>query len=172
MLLVDFAAATRLLKRAKGRGWSSPDHPGHLLSPLFVRLLGGAELQREPERDLGELSLLSEREGPRLATATIDDLVRLAGVRAPIAPEARATVVESMRTAAEKRLAGVTENTRRRHYAHAASLALACAQVDDSTAGVEWLASIRNRYRRYPALQREFDDLGAVDRISRTEADL
>ena len=52
-------------------------------------------------------------------------------------------------------VAGVTENKRRRHYGHAASLALACAQVDGSTSGTKWLEGIRDEYRRYPALQRE-----------------
>ncbi len=37
----------------------------------------------------------------------------------------------------------------------AASLALACAQVDGSTTGSKWLDSIRDEYRRYPALRRE-----------------
>ena len=61
-----------------------------------------------------------------------------------------------MRIAAEKRIAGVTANKRRRLYGHAAALALACAQVDGSTTGTNWLEEIRKEYRRYPALQREF----------------
>ena len=56
------------------------------------------------------------------------------------------------------RIAGVTENNRRRHYCHAASLALACAQVDSSTAGTKWLEGIRDEYRRHPALQRELGE--------------
>jgi hypothetical protein len=64
-------------------------------------------------------------------------------------------MLNSMRTAAEKRIAGVTENKRRRHYGHAASLALACAQVDGTAVGTKWLEGIRDAYRRYPALQRE-----------------
>jgi hypothetical protein len=126
-----------------------------LLFPLFVSLFGGVELPGEPERDFDELNLLSERDEPRLTTPEVADLIRRAGIQAPTDPATRTAVVRSMRTAAEKRIAGVTENKRRRHYGHAASLALACAQVDRSTNGTKWLEGIRDEYRRYPALQRE-----------------
>lgn len=146
-------------RRARGprhrRRWSSADHPGHLLFPLFVSLLGGVELPDEPERDFDELSLLSDRDQPRLVTPEVADLIRLAGIEAPTESATRAAVIKSMRTAAEKRIAGVTESQRRRHYGHAACLALACAQVDSSTSGTKWLEGIRDEYRRYPALQRE-----------------
>lgn len=155
VLGADFGAAAKLLASAKGLGWSSGDHPGHLLFPLFVSLLGGIELPNDPARDYDDLSLLSDRGEPRLATPKLADLIGLAGVQAPTDPEARASVIRSMRSAAEKRIAGVTENKRRRHHGHAASLALACAQVDGSTAGTKWLDGIRDEYRRYPALQRE-----------------
>ena len=61
-----------------------------------------------------------------------------------------------MRTAAENRIHGVTENKRRRTYAHAASLAAVCVALDPTRETTEWMASIRRQYRRYPALQREF----------------
>ncbi|MCA9630224.1 MAG: hypothetical protein KC766_21285 [Myxococcales bacterium] len=151
----NFTEAARFLGSAKGLGWSSGDHPGHLLFPLFVSLLGGIELPDEPARDYAELSLLSDGDEARLVTPEVADLIRLAGIQAPTESATRAAVIKSMRTAAEKRIAGVTENKRRRHYGHAASLALACAQVDSSTTGTKWLEGIRNEYRRYPALQRE-----------------
>ena len=151
----DFTAAAKLLASAKGLGWSSEDHPGHLLFPLFISLLGGIELPDESARAYDELSLLSDRDKPQLATPGVADLIRLAGIQAPSHPATRAAVIKSMRTAAEKRIAGVTENQRRRHYGHAASLALACAQVDGSAGGTAWLEGIRDKYRRYPALQRE-----------------
>lgn len=155
ILGADFGAAAKLLASAKGLGWSSGDHPGHLLFPVFVSLLGGVELPGEPGRDLDELSLLSDRDEPRLAMPEVIDLSRLAGIQSPTDPATREAVIKSLRTAVEKRIAGVTENKRRRHYGHAASLALACAQVDSSTAGTQWLEGIRDEYRRYPALQRE-----------------
>ena len=151
----NFTEAAKLLASAKGLGWSSGDHPGHLLFPLFISLLGGIDLPDEPARDCDELSLLSDRDEPRLDTPEVADLIRLAGIQAPTEPARRAAVIKAMHTAAEKRIAGVTENKRRRHYGHAASLALACAQVDRSTNGTKWLEGIRDEYRRYPALQRE-----------------
>ncbi len=151
----NFTEAAKLLASAKGLGWSSGDHPGHLLFPLFISLLGGIELPDEPARDYDELSLLSDRDEPRLDTPEVADLIRLAGIQAPTERARRAAVIKAMRAAAEKRIAGVTENKRRRHYGHAASLALACAQVDSSTMGTKWLEDIRDEYRRYPALQRE-----------------
>ena len=64
-------------------------------------------------------------------------------------------MIKAMRKAAEKRIAGVTENKRRRHYRHAADLVLACARIEDSAETTRWLTAIRDGYRRYPALQRE-----------------
>lgn len=154
----NFTEAAKLLASAKGLGWSSGDHPGHLLFPLFISFLGGIELPDEPARDYDELSLLSDRDEPRLATPEVVDLIRLAGIQAPTEPATRTAVIKSMRIAAEKRIAGVTENKRRRHYGHAASLALACAQVDSSSTGTKWLEGIRDEYRRYPALQRELGE--------------
>ena len=73
----------------------------------------------------------------------------------------RAAVMRAaMRKATEKRIAGVIDNKRHRHYRHAASLALACAEIDDSAETAGWLATIRDRYRRYPALQRELSQHG------------
>ena len=64
-------------------------------------------------------------------------------------------MMKAMRKAAEKRIAGVTEDKRRRHYRHAADLVLACSRIDDSAETTRWLTAIRDGYRRYPALQRE-----------------
>jgi hypothetical protein len=72
-------------------------------------------------------------------------------------PGARKAVLEAMRKAAEKRLAGVAENKRRRHYGHAALLVGACSAVDPDSAAADWVAAVRAMYSRYPALQREFD---------------
>lgn len=73
-------------------------------------------------------------------------------------PEGLAEVARASKRADDLRAwcrALVEAGERRRHYGHAASLALACAQVDSSNTGTKWLDSIRDEYRRYPALQRE-----------------
>jgi hypothetical protein len=58
---------------------------------------------------------------------------------------------------AERRVSGVTEQKRRRHYGHAAELVAACVACDGSLEGARWVASIRTEYRRFPALRAEFD---------------
>jgi hypothetical protein len=153
----DFEAAAMLLANAPGLGWSRDDHPGHLLFPLFCTLLGGVELSTEGARDFDAVGLMSTGDGPRLKTPEIGVLLDQAGVTAPTDSKTRAAVLEAMHKAAAKRIEGVTGNKRRRHYGHAASLALAYARVDGSPEAASWLAAIRDEYRRYPALQRELD---------------
>ena len=72
-----------------------------------------------------------------------------------LADEARATLLGAMRKAAEKRAAGVTGKQRRNYYGHAASLVAACASLDTSPQMTRWVARVRERFRRYPAFQRE-----------------
>ncbi len=150
----DIAAAASLLSTAPGLGWSSEDHPGHLLFPLFASF-GGVSLLEEPSRDFDELGEFFRRDEPRLVTPPVADIIEMAGVNAPQDPGTRQTVLESMRAAAERRLVGVTSEGRRRHYAHAASLACACAHFESSPDASRWFAGIREKYRRYHALQRE-----------------
>ncbi len=152
----DFAAAAKLLAAAPGLGWSRAEHPGHLLFPLFVSLFGEFELRAEPAHDFDELNVPADPDEPALATPEVPVLLALARVAAPNDAKTRAALMKAMRKAAEKRIAGVTENKRRGHYGHAASLALACAQVDGSAEAAQWLAALRDEYRRYPALQQEF----------------
>jgi hypothetical protein len=160
VLACDFAAAAKILAAAPGLGWSNPDHPGHLLFPLFVSLLSEVEFTGETTSDYDESDIFPDREEPRLRTPKVVDLLQLANVAGPDDTDIRLAVMKAMRKAAEKRIAGITENKRRRHYRHAASLALACAQVDDSAETAGWLAAIRDRYRRYPAMQRELTQHG------------
>ena len=145
---------------------------------MFCRLLGDDSLSDEVRRFgvhtedhryddtfahdgpiLGE-----EVAAPRLMIPTATDVLSMTRV-APVKDESvRAAMLESMRSAAEKRLDGVTKNKRRRWYEHAALLATACAAVDTSEVSNVWLADIRKKYSRYPALQREFDELASSDR--------
>jgi len=163
----DMVSAAKLLASAPGLGWSQSEHPGHLLFPLFYRLLGstvqelGLDTGYPGHRDMDELEMLGrDRDEPRLHNPSVDDVLALAGIDTVEDPSARAAMLKAMQKAVQKRLDGVTENKRRRYYGHAASLAVACAAVDASGASMKWLAGIRDEYRRYPALQREFDQLG------------
>jgi hypothetical protein len=164
VVLGDPSSAAKLLSRAPGLGWSDTEHPGHLLFPLFQRLLGGADAETSSELDLmslrdmntDELEWMADgREEPRLDAPEIDEIVQLAGTGLISNDRGRAAVLRAMRKAAEKRVAGVIENQRRRFYGHAAQLVATCAALDLSSETTDWVIDIREKYRRYPAFQRE-----------------
>lgn len=153
----DLEPAAELLVGAPGLGWSEPEHPGHIVFPVFMRLLGESDFTIEIRRTPGDYPSLPGDTRPRLHAPEIGDLLTRANVAQPSVFSARAAMIRAMRMAAEKRIEGVTAKKRRRYYAHAAMLALACARVDATPEGRAWLASLRDEYRRYPALQREFE---------------
>jgi hypothetical protein len=93
-----------------------------------------------------------------LATPEVDDVLEIAGVKKQPEIAIRWTLLEAMRRATENRLAAVTRNKRRRHYGHGAQLVATCAAFGSSTEAKDWVAKIRSRYRRYPALRRELDE--------------
>jgi hypothetical protein len=135
-----------------------------LLFPIFYTLLGGrtSEFQCGTEvfsdrlMDLEELAWPHfERDEPHLMSPEIDEILELAGVAGPQSKRTRGALLEAMRKAAERRIACVTENKRRRYYGHAASLAATCVEVDPSSGTSAWMAKLRHEYRRYTALQRE-----------------
>lgn len=156
-------AATALLAAAPGLGWSSPEHPGHFLFPVFQFLLGGRTALPAVERTdlggaVGALPRVSGPGGPpRLATPEPGDILRLAGVAPTPSAGERTRLLAALRTAAEKRVAGVTGEKRRRHYGHAASLVAACLACDRTPEASRWALGIRDAYRRYPAFRAEFD---------------
>jgi hypothetical protein len=161
----EFEPAAKLLAAAPGLGWSAGEHPGHLLFPLFTRLLGGkkkatsprTELMLRCEMDLEELeAMTADEHEPRLAAPEVDQLLELAGVSTLPNSETRSAVSLAMRKAAESRLAGVTEQKRRRHYGHAADLVGACVSCDASTDTARWVAGLRAEHKRFPALRAEF----------------
>lgn len=161
----ELEPAAALLADAPGLGWSAAEHPGHLVFPLLVAFLGGVEatieLPRDP-LDIGSLAGSLAGDRPALRTPPIEALLRVAGVTLPKgAEDLRARLIGAMRVAAEKRVEGVVADGRRRHYGHAASLAVRCADADGSPAARAWLRGIMAAYRRYPALQREFEAAGA-----------
>lgn len=161
ILRAELDQAAQLLADAQGLGWSDPDHPGPLVFPVFVALLGGDEVSIQLPRSYDDLSERIVDDRPRLRTPDIDALLLLADVKAHDESSVRAAMIHAMREAAEKRVQAVTGSKRRRHYGHAASLAVHCARVDGSpagkAAGKAWLRDLIDEYRRYPALQREFE---------------
>jgi hypothetical protein len=169
VLLGDYVSAAKLLASEPGLGWSDSEHTGHLLFPIFCRLLGdrssylGCESQHPdtPDNhimDIDELKPSSlNRDEPCLPNPSIDEILDFAGLDAVKSEDERSSLIRAMQKATRKRIEGVTQNKRLRHYGHAASLAAACAAVDKSPGMSGWIAEIRSEYRRYPALQREFD---------------
>jgi hypothetical protein len=162
----EFEPAAKLLASAPGLGWSNGEHPGHLLFPVFTRLLGGkkratsprTELMAHRGMDLGELeAMTADEDEPRLVAPEVDQLLDEAGIDGFPSPAARSAVIAAMRKAAESRLAGVTEQKRRRHYGHAADLVGACVSCDPSTEMARWLAALRAEHKRFPALRAELD---------------
>ncbi len=162
----DFGAAAKLLASAPGLGWSDSEHPGHLLFHVFRQLLGGGP---PPSRtgaalqgyglDIDELELFTaDRDEPRLAAPEGGEIVRKAGIESIPDGKARAAVLAAMRKAAERRVAGVTEQKRRRHYGHASELVTACLACDESPDAARWATTVRQAYRRFPALRAEFEE--------------
>ncbi|MHC4956677.1 MAG: hypothetical protein ACYTGZ_22795 [Planctomycetota bacterium] len=164
VLLGNADKAAQLLARAAGLGWSGAEHPGHLLFPLFQRLLGdaGSRVTRtlsaygggECDDDALEW-LVDDHENPPHDAPDIEDVVALAGADRALTDEARSALLGAMRKAAENRVAGVTGKQRRNYYGHAASLVAACAGLDASPQMTKWVTRVRERFRRYPAFQRE-----------------
>ncbi|OIP37094.1 MAG: hypothetical protein AUK47_14080 [Deltaproteobacteria bacterium CG2_30_63_29] len=122
LLRGELSDAATLLADARELGWSDAEHPGHLVFPLFVGLLGGATIAVELPRSYDDMSSLMDDNQPKLTTPTVDPLLQLADLDAQEAA-VRCVMIEAMRSAAEKRIEGVTANKRRHHYGHAASLA-------------------------------------------------
>lgn len=165
LLSHDFAAAAKLLASAPGLGWSNGEHPGHLLVPLFAQLLGAS---RTPARrdldpmfhrgaDLDELEAMTAEPEPRLATPEVDVLLGLAGVAGIADATSRRAVLAAMKKSAESRVAGVTEQKRRRHYGHAAELVATCVACDKTDETKRWAAALQAEYKRFPALRDELE---------------
>ena len=162
VIVGDVPSAANALKSAPGLGWSSDDHPGHLLFAVFAWLLGDGtpkgvsvgvlEVLKQPPRSLLDVHLDAEEGSTKLPTPTVIDVLERASVRANVAPNDRAAALDAMRTAASKRTDGVTGEKRRRHYDHAATLVGCCVEADRQ-GSVAWLEALRARTSRFPAYQ-------------------
>ncbi len=168
VLLDDLESAAKLLAGAPGLGWSREEHPGHLLFPLFHKLMG----RTDPDSGFGhtlssstwgmsmaELEwMTADPDQPQLVTPELHEVLELVCVDKSRLSKSHAEVLKSMRKAAEKRVAGVTKNKRRRYYGHAAQLVAACAACDPTPRTDKWVAGIQAKYSRYPALRGELKE--------------
>lgn len=157
VLARDIPPAAKLLATAPGLGWSDGEHPGHLLFPLFARLLGAQTRLAPPSADPDLDPSTAGQDEERLAAPEIEALVEHAGVEGVTDSTMRATVLAAMKEAAQNRIAGVTEQKRRRQYGHAADLVATCIACDGTRETMRWAAALKADYRRFPALRDELD---------------
>jgi hypothetical protein len=169
VLTGDIGAAADLLSRAPGLGWSSDEHPGHVLFPSFAVLLAHKTSRRVSDTFLADLDstccdpleILSpddvERR-PKLGTPSIATLIHDVSSTITFVEEDLKSMVDSMCVAAERRVEGVLRNSRRRHYGHAAMLVASCVALapagrvkDLST----WMMGLRHTYSRRHAFREE-----------------
>jgi hypothetical protein len=163
--------AARLLAAAPGLGWSQEEHPGHVGFWLLASLLAQAGVVLpvgppnlssvgDPDADGRPADLDGVTSIPAVPPLAVPDLTRLvsaADARVPAGSAARAVLLKALRTAAEKRAAGVTKEKRRRYYEHAVRLIAACAIVDRGPETAQWVAAVRAAYRRFHAMHAEFE---------------
>jgi hypothetical protein len=168
--------AARLVAAAPGLGWSQEEHPGHLGFWLLATLLApeGAVLAITPPHlaSAAESDLIDATEWPtdpeaqnsapvvpRLPLPDLTRIVNLADPRLPTGAAARAVLLKALREAAEKRAAAVTKEKRRRYYEHVARLVGTCVAVDGGPDATTWVSGLRTAYRRFSAMQTEFERL-------------
>lgn len=172
----DVPSAAALLQKAPGLGWSTSDHPGHLVVPVFAWMFGVAPvgsvreqlaqalhrpLVSEYERGLEEAAdpNAATKTAPRLPSPIVIDVLQRAGILDRLTATDRASALAAVKTAATKRTDGVLGEKRRRHYAHAALLVACCVELEGAVgngAGVSnWVEALRARTSRFPAFQEE-----------------
>lgn len=169
VLVGDLGAAADLLSKAPGLGWSSEDHPGHLVFPLFAVLLANATARKVGDALLAELEstgrdLLADIPNedvdgkPKLATPSIVGLIQDACPSITMTDANRDVAITAMRVAAERRVEGILGNSRRRHYGHAALLIASCLAFAPKGREAElsmWVADLRQQYARRSAFRQE-----------------
>jgi hypothetical protein len=181
LLAGDISAAADLLSQVPGLGWSSDEHPGHVLFPSFALLLAHRTSRSVPDALLADLDstcrdpleVLSpddvERR-PKLGTPSIATLVRDVSPTITFVEEDLRSMVESMRVAAERRVEGILGRSRRRLYSHAALLVASCVALAPAGGGQDlaaWMIGLRKQYSRRHAfreeLRRALESLGVRD---------
>ncbi len=169
MLVGDLPAAADVLSKAPGLGWSSEDHPGHLVFPLLAVLLADgterrvgdallAELESTCRDELAAFSAEDANGRPTLATPSMVAFIQDARPMITMADADRDVAITAMRIAADKRVEGVLGHSRRRHYGHAALLVASCLAFVPKSREAElskWVADLRQQYSRRSAFRQE-----------------
>jgi len=181
ILTGDARAAAKLLAKAPGLGWSSEDHPGHVLFPAFAGLLAdGIEATLSSELFAGLEEAPSDRLNmdwhhgdeakSKLITSSIMELFEVVCPGLKIDSRDRVAMLKAMRAAATKRVEGILGNKRRRYYGHAAILIACCLElapsVGEQKAIADWVDVVRKKYSRFSAFQGELKDVLALASMS------
>jgi tetratricopeptide (TPR) repeat protein len=173
LLAGDYRGAAAALAKADGLGWSSEEHPGHVIFPalLFIVTHGQAPSRRsEPAAKVIEAgwvgSSLSETLDEELSLfhgllpppprLSLRSCLEKGIARHPLSPEQRSKVVAALRQAAARRVEAVVAKKRRGAYHHAGLLAAACAAIGDPSApaaGSAWLAALAASFPRQSAFK-------------------
>jgi hypothetical protein len=181
LLACDVSAAADLLSQAPGLGWSSDEHPGHVLFPSFALLLAHRISTRVPDALLADLDSTCrdplevfssddvERK-PKLGTPSIAALIQGVSSTITFVEEDLRSMVDSMCVAAERRVEGILGSSRRRRYGHAAMLVASCVALGPAGGGKHlsaWMLGLQQTYSRRHAfreeLRRAMESLGVRD---------
>jgi hypothetical protein len=169
VLVGDLCGAADLLSKASGLGWSSEDHPGHLVFPLFAVLLADGTTKRVGDELLAELESTGRdpvesffdddaEKKPKLATPSMVALIQEVRPGIKMTDADCDVAIGAMRSAAERRVEGILGNSRRRHYGHAALLVASCLAFAPRVREAElskWVAGLRQQYSRRYAFREE-----------------
>ena len=178
LLAGDISVAADLLSQAPGLGWSSDEHPGHVLFPSFAVLLARktsrsvtdtllADLDSTCRDPMEVLSSDDVERRPKLGTPSIATLIQDVSSTITLAEEDLRSMVDAMRGAAERRVEEILAKSRRRHYGHAAMLVASCAALAPAGCANDlsaWVMGLRHTYSRRHAfnekLRRAMESLG------------
>jgi hypothetical protein len=168
LLAGDIRGAADLLGQASGLGWSSEEHPGHVLFPSFAVLLAHHTSRRKSDRLLADLESTCRdpleilppdvEVRPKLGTPSIAALIQDVSSTITLAEADLKSLVDAMLVAAERRVAGVLGNSRRRHYGHAATLVASCVALAPGGSDKDmsaWMMGLRHTYSRRHAFREE-----------------
>jgi tetratricopeptide (TPR) repeat protein len=173
LLAGDYRGAASALARADGLGWSSEEHPGHVIFPalLFVvtqneastpcsgaavKVIEAGWVGSSLSETLDEELSLFHRVLPPLPRLSLRSCLESAMARWPPSPADRSRVLAALRQAAARRVEAVVAKKRRGAYHHAGLLVAACAAAGEAGApatGSPWLTALAAGFPRRGTLR-------------------
>jgi hypothetical protein len=183
LLLGHVELAMQSLEDSSMLGWSSKDHPGHVLFPALLLVSSGI-LQPESESILARLwsqldSILGLRvdgpeahheifaacslEHPNKISVSCRALLEPALGRLRLNKERRRALLKDLQEVTLKRVHSIVGNRFRRAYERASLVSVACAEAffltNDKASGLKLLKVIRQDFPRHRAFHKQLSDL-------------